>query len=126
MSEVRKVWMEMEAAAQGAERSDAKWRAQVKAWAARLKRKAPVQKTPGAQRNKEEILRDKIKIISTSVADPSLNYQMILQHSGVSNINIARVSETLTRALEGYNTLPNALQAYKAEYNRKYPRLGPL
>jgi hypothetical protein len=126
MSEVRKVWMEMEAAALGEVRTDAKWRTQVKAWAVRLKRKTAVQKTPGEKRSKEQILRDKIKIISTSVADPSLSYQMILQHSGVSNINIARVSETLTRALEGYNTLPHALAAYKAEYNRKYPRLGPL
>lgn len=116
----------MEAALLGEVRTDAKWREIIREVVVDLTREASIQKTPGTKRNQEQILRDKIKIISTSVADPSLNYQMILQHSGVSNINIARVSETLTRAIDRHGTLLTALAVYKAEYNKKYPRLGPL
>lgn len=116
----------MEAALLGEVRTDAKWREIIREVVVDLTREASIQKTPGTKRNQEQILRDKIKIISTSVADPSLNYQMILQHSGVSNINIARVSETLTRAIDRHGTLLTALAVYKTEYNKKYPRLGPL
>lgn len=116
----------MEAALLGEVRTDAKWREIIREVVVDLTREASIQKTPGTKRNQEQILRDKIKIISTSVADPSLNYQMILQHSGVSNINIARVSETLTRAIDRHGALLTALAVYKAEYNKKYPRLGPL
>jgi hypothetical protein len=126
MSNVTKARKRLEAALLGEVRTDAKWREIIREVVVDLTREASIQKTPGTKRNQEQILRDKIKIISTSVADPSLNYQMILQYSGVSNINIARVSETLTRAIDRHGTLLTALAVYKAEYNKKYPRLGPL
>jgi hypothetical protein len=122
MSQVSKVRIALERALLGEERSDKKWRELIKQCVIDLKREKSIQRQPGVKRSPQEILRDKIKIIETSLEDPKLDFQEIIIASKIPNINIARVSECLNQAKKRYGSLSKALDRYRAEYTKKYPR----